>query len=246
MPRGVGGLSTMNIKAVYDVECMSSSTSRIQHELWPLNDINPKAAKFPCCLVWTPLPVVSWLAPFIGHVGICREDGIILDFSSSNFVNADDFAFGAVARYLQLDRNQCCFPPNLAAHTCNHGYRHTEFGTAITWDDALQSSVCQFEHKTYNLFTCNCHSFVANCLNRLCYGGSMGWNMINVAALILFKGQWINSMSIIRSFLPFLFVLCTGVLMVGWPFLIGLFSFSLLLLGWFVFGTYCAKGLVEC
>lgn len=74
----------------------------------------------------------------------------------------------------------------------------------------------------------------------------MGWNMINVAALILFKGQWINSMSIIRSFLPFLLVLCTGVLMVGWPFLIGLFSFSLLLLGWFVFGTYCAKGLVEC
>lgn len=74
----------------------------------------------------------------------------------------------------------------------------------------------------------------------------MGWNMINVAALILFKGHWINSMSIIRSFLPFMVVLCIGVLMVGWPFLIGLFSFSLLLLGWFVFGTYCVKGLIEC
>ncbi|KAJ0090877.1 hypothetical protein Patl1_13021 [Pistacia atlantica] len=219
MPRGVGGLSTTNIKAAYDVELMSSSTSRIQHELWPLEEINPKAA---------------------------REDGIILDFSGSNFVNADDFAFGAVARYLQLDRNQCCFPPNLAAHACNHGYQHTEFGTSITWDDALRSSVRQFEHKTYNLFTCNCHSFVANCLNRLCYGGSMGWNMINVAALILFKGHWVNSMSIIRSFLPFVVVLCIGVLMVGWPFLIGLFSFSFLLLGWFVFGTYCVAGLIEC
>ncbi|GAB4837107.1 Protein REVERSION-TO-ETHYLENE SENSITIVITY1 [Ancistrocladus abbreviatus] len=77
-----------------------------QNELWPLDDIDPKMSKFPCCLVWTPLPVVSWLAPFIGHVGICREDGTILDFTGSNLVNVDDFAFGAVARYLQLDRSK--------------------------------------------------------------------------------------------------------------------------------------------
>lgn len=74
----------------------------------------------------------------------------------------------------------------------------------------------------------------------------MGWNMVNVAALILFKGHWINSMSILRSFLPFILVLCLGILLVGWPFLIGLFSFSFLLLGWFVLGTYFVKGLIEC
>ncbi|KAJ4708189.1 protein REVERSION-TO-ETHYLENE SENSITIVITY1-like [Melia azedarach] len=175
-----------------------------------------------------------------------REDGVILDFSGSSFVNVDGFAFGAAAIYLQLDRKQCCFPPNLSGHTCKHGYRHTEYGTALMWDDALQSSMRQFEHRTYNLFTCNSHSFVADCLNRLCYGGSMGWNMVNVAALILFKGHWINSMSILRSFLPFILVLCLGILLVGWPFLIGLFSFSFLLLGWFVLGTYFVKGLIEC
>ncbi|CAK7352982.1 unnamed protein product [Dovyalis caffra] len=128
----------MELKGAYDIEQLNS-TSRIQHELWPLDGIDPKKAKFPCCLIWTPLPVVSWLAPFIGHVGICREDGTILDFSGSNFVNVDDFAFGAAARYLQLDREQCCFPPNLAGHSCEHGYKHSEYGTAITWDDALQS-----------------------------------------------------------------------------------------------------------
>ncbi|XP_059657063.1 protein REVERSION-TO-ETHYLENE SENSITIVITY1-like [Cornus florida] len=228
-----------------DVEDKSSAR-RIQHELWPLNEIDPKKAKFPCCFVWTPLPVVSWLAPFIGHVGICREDGAVLDFSGSNFVNVEDFAFGPVARYLQLDRDQCCFPPNLAAHTCKHRYRHSEYGTAITWDDALHSSMRYFEHKSYNLFTCNCYSFVANCMNRLCYGGSMGWNMINVAALVLFEGQWVDSLSILRSFLPFTVVLCFGVYMVGWPFLVGLSSFSLLLFGWFVLGSYFVKSLLEC
>ncbi|XP_022750096.1 protein REVERSION-TO-ETHYLENE SENSITIVITY1-like [Durio zibethinus] len=231
----------MDIKTACDVE----SVSRIQHDLWPLDEIDSKKAKFPCCLVWTPLPVVSWLAPFIGRVGICREDGAILDFSVSNFVNVEDFAFGAAARYVQLDRKKCCFPPNLAGHTCKLGYQHSEYGTAVTWDDALQSSMHHFEHKSYNLFTCNSHSFVANCLNRLCYGGLMDWNMLTVAALILFNGHWVDSMSIIRSFFPFTVVVCLGLFLVGWPFLVGLFSFSLLLMGWFLLGTYCVKTLLE-
>lgn len=95
----------MELNASYDIE-QSCSTKKIEHELWPLDPIDPKNAKFPCCLVWNPLPVVSWLAPFIGHVGICREDGAVLDFSGSYFVNVDDFAFGSVARYLKLDRRQ--------------------------------------------------------------------------------------------------------------------------------------------
>ncbi|XWS70256.1 hypothetical protein CRYUN_Cryun03dG0033000 [Craigia yunnanensis] len=162
------------------------------------------------------------------------------------FVNVEDFAFGAAARYLQLDREKCCFPPNLAGHTCKHGYQHAEYGTAVTWDDALRSTVRHFEYKSYNLFTCNSHSFVAKCFNRLCYGGSMDWNVITVAALILFKGHWVDRMSIIRSFLPFTVVLCLGLVLVGWPFLVGLFSFSLLLMGWFLLGTYCVKTLLEC
>ncbi|XP_058001819.1 protein REVERSION-TO-ETHYLENE SENSITIVITY1-like [Hevea brasiliensis] len=242
MPHGT--FSIMDVKGDSDIEHMSS-ISGFRHELWPLDEIDPNNAKFPCCLVWTPLPVVSWLAPFIGQVGICREDGTILYFAGSGFVNIDDFAFGPVARCLQLDRNQCCLPPNLAGHTCKHGYMHTKYGTAVTWDDALHSSMRHFEHRTYNLFTCNSHSLVANCLNRLCYRGSMGWNMINVAALILFKGHWIDWKSVIRSFLPFTVVICLGVVLVGWPFLIGLFSFSFLLIGWFLRGTYCSKNLLE-
>ncbi|KAF2304347.1 hypothetical protein GH714_030322 [Hevea brasiliensis] len=100
-----GRFSVMDVQGASDIEHMSS-TSGFQHELWPLDEIDPNKAKFPCCLVWTPLPVVSWLAPFIGHVGICREDGTILDFAGSSFVNIDNLAFGPAARCLQLDRNQ--------------------------------------------------------------------------------------------------------------------------------------------
>lgn len=95
----------MELNTSYDIE-LSQIEERTQHELWPLDQIDPTNAKFPCCLVWNPFPVVSWLAPFFGHVGICREDGVIIDFSGSHEVHVDDFAFGSVARYLQLDREQ--------------------------------------------------------------------------------------------------------------------------------------------
>ncbi|XP_010262156.1 PREDICTED: protein REVERSION-TO-ETHYLENE SENSITIVITY1-like [Nelumbo nucifera] len=236
--------SLMELKET-DIEDGASDKVRL-HQFWPLNEVDPKNSKFPCCIVWTPLPVVSWLAPFIGHVGICREDGAIIGFAGSNSVNIDSFAYGGPARYLQLDREQCCFPPNLAGHTCKHGYWHVEHGTAITWDDALHSSMHHFENKSFNLFVCNSHSFVANCLNRLCYGGSLGWNMVNVGVLILLKGRWVDWKSVIRSFFPFALVLCLGILMAGWSFLIGFASFSLLLIGWFLLRTYCLKSLIEC
>jgi hypothetical protein len=33
--------------------------------------IDIKQNIYPYCIVWTPLPVLSWFFPFIGHTGIC-------------------------------------------------------------------------------------------------------------------------------------------------------------------------------
>ncbi|XP_016491089.1 protein REVERSION-TO-ETHYLENE SENSITIVITY1-like isoform X1 [Nicotiana tabacum] len=239
-----GRFPMMDVNPRYVVD-RDNALQRIQHDLWPLDEIDPKKEKFPCCLVWTPLPVVSWLAPFVGHVGICREDGTVVDFSGSNMITVGNLSYGAVARYYQLDRRQCCFPPNLAGHTCKQGYQHAEFGTAVSWDDALHSSTLSFEHRNFNPFTCNDHSFVADCLNRLSYGGSMNWNMVNVGVLVLSKGQWVNGSSILRSFMPFIVMVCFGHLMVGWQFLIGILSFFLLVAGWYILATYCFNNLIE-
>lgn len=78
----------------------------IEKSASPIMLIDPRKARFPCCIVWTPIPVISWLIPFIGHIGICREDGVILDFAGPNFVCVDNFAFGAVARYFQINKEK--------------------------------------------------------------------------------------------------------------------------------------------
>lgn len=132
----------------------------------------------------------------------------------------------------------------MATHKCMIPYKHAESGTALSWDDALNTSMRQFQHKFYNLFTCNCHSFVSRCLNRLAYDGSLNWNVVNLGVLILWKGRWVDKMSVVRSFSPFLVVVCIGIFMAGWPFLVGMAIFSAVLLGWFVFGTYCVQGLI--
>lgn len=102
-------ISLMEFNLAKDIESRSHGGT-IEHEFWPLEQVDPEKARFPCCVVWTPLPIVSWLAPFIGHVGICKEDGTILDFAGSYLINVNDYAFGPVARYLQLDREQVYIP----------------------------------------------------------------------------------------------------------------------------------------
>ena len=55
-------------------------------------DINKQ--RFPSCLVWTPIPGLTWVFPFIGHLGIAHEDGVIRDFAGPYYVSTDSFAFG--------------------------------------------------------------------------------------------------------------------------------------------------------
>ncbi len=59
--------------------------------------------RFPFCVVWTPLPLITWLLPFIGHMGICTSEGVIRDFAGPYFVSEDDMAFGWPTRYMIMD-----------------------------------------------------------------------------------------------------------------------------------------------
>lgn len=44
-------------------------------------EINYDSHRYPFCLVWTPIPLITWLFPFVGHMGIATSQGIIRDFA---------------------------------------------------------------------------------------------------------------------------------------------------------------------
>jgi Protein of unknown function (DUF778) len=58
---------------VSDEDDQSPGVSKQETEdsRWEEVAIEPKYHRFPYCIVWTPLPVISWFLPFIGHAGIC-------------------------------------------------------------------------------------------------------------------------------------------------------------------------------
>ncbi|KAG0578698.1 hypothetical protein KC19_4G043300 [Ceratodon purpureus] len=210
----------------------------------PMRPVDVANGKFPFCLVWVPLPIVAWLVPFVGHVGICREDGVILDFAGN--INIDNLAFGSTAKFVRLDREKCCFPHPRHGHTCEIAEKHTIAGMAYSWDDAVSRSVQVFGKKSYNFFTCNCHSFVANCMNRMAYGGSTNWNLVDVLLMALVKGEFVNFEGFLRAYIPFLVIMNIGLYIAGWAFFFFWAGFAALLLGWFTYGTYAFGGYIDC
>ncbi|RYR10798.1 hypothetical protein Ahy_B05g079279 isoform A [Arachis hypogaea] len=231
-----------------DYELDPEQQQHMMHGSFPQTmQIDPRRARFPCSIVWSPLPVISWFIPCIGHIGICREDGVILDFAGPNYVCVDNFAFGSATRYFQISRDKCSIPLCQSPESGEEDYLQGENGGGRelrTWDDALLKSTQEFQHRSYSLFTCNCHSFVANNLNRLGFL-SRGWNVVTLAIFILFRGRWVSTASMLRSVLPFIFVFSIGVILGGFTFLKYWFLFTSALIGWFIIGTYCFKNLIQ-
>ncbi|CAI9110862.1 OLC1v1010953C1 [Oldenlandia corymbosa var. corymbosa] len=213
-------------------------TMIIEEQEAPRMQIDPSRDRFPCSIVWTPLPILSCFVPFIGHIGICREDGVILDFAGPNYVCVDNFTFGRPTCYFQIGKEQ-----DSASYESEDGYQQGPNRDTRTWDDALQKSTQEFQHQSYNLLTCNCHSFVANCLNRLRFRGGR-WNVVNLAIFILLNGKFVNRSCIVKTYLPFLIVFSLGLFFGGTTFLTSLAVFFSILIGWFLLGTYGFKKLI--
>ncbi|XP_035722091.1 transmembrane protein 222-like [Vespa mandarinia] len=146
--------------------------------------INPERQRFPFCIVWTPLPIITYLIPFIGHMGICTSTGVIRDFAGPYHVAEDHMAFGKPIKYWQLQYTKAK-------------------GGVQGWDMAVSEASEIYKTRMHNLFFDNCHSHVAKALNLMAYDNSTNWNMVKLAAFILVKGKYVNFYGFLKNWLPF-------------------------------------------
>ncbi|XP_055334977.1 transmembrane protein 222-like [Paramacrobiotus metropolitanus] len=130
-------------------------------------------SRYPFCIVWTPIPVLTWLFPFIGHMGIATSTGVIRDFAGPYFVSEDDMAFGRPTRYWRLD-------PFKAVNGVSG------------WDHAIAEASTEYNGRIHNLCCDNCHSHVAHALNLMIYNGSASWNMVKLCFLMLIRGRFVR------------------------------------------------------
>lgn len=138
-------------------------------------------------IVWSPLPPITWILPFIGHMGIADSHGVVSDFRGSFYVGSDgDMAFGKPTRYLKVDVSD--LP-----------------GGIERWDAAIQESNQVYNQRVHNICCDNCHSHAALALNKmdLRAHGISKWDMVKLCFLLFFKGRFISVGGFLAQFLPF-------------------------------------------
>ena len=141
--------------------------------------------RYPYCIVWTPIPCITWLFPSIGHAGICDSEGIIYDFASPYFVSVDNMAFGNPTKAALLELTQ------------------KEFAE---YDRAVQYGRKCYNKLSYDLFTNNCHSFIAKVLNKLKYKGKSDYNMVDVWWILTTKSRYLSWMDLLKTYLGFIII----------------------------------------
>ena len=146
------------------------------------NKIFPSKNRYPYCIVWTPIPFLTYILPFIGQTGIANSKGIIHDYSASFFVNIDDFSFGKPTKYLQLDLNE---------------------KEKFEYDKAIEKGDLKFRTLIYNFFRNNSHMYVAYILNQIKYKGKSDFSMIYIWWILIWRGKYISFLSFIKTYIGF-------------------------------------------
>jgi len=155
------------------------------------NVIDPKRDRYPYCLVWTPIPILTWLLPFVGHLGIGLSSGVIRDFAGPYFVSEDNFAFGKPTKYWQLDPTKV-----------PHGH---------SWDMAISEASEVYKGRMHNLCCDNCHSHVGMALTLMRYDDCVNWGMVKLAFLMLVHGKYVNVWGFLKTWVPFLLLILLAV-----------------------------------
>ncbi|XP_032688328.1 transmembrane protein 222 [Odontomachus brunneus] len=146
--------------------------------------IHPERQRFPFCIVWTPLPFITYILPFIGHMGIATSTGVIRDFAGPYYVSEDDMAFGKPTKYWQLDYTKAK-------------------GGIQGWDAAVAEASEYYKTRMHCLCWDNCHSHVARALDLMAYNNSSNWNMVKLAFYMLIYGKYVGVLGYLKTWLPF-------------------------------------------
>ena len=150
----------------------------------PIDDI--ERSRFPYCIVWTPLPVLTWFIPFIGHMGIAYSNGVIRDFAGPYYVSEDSMAFGKPTRILRLDPSKV--------------------KSGESFDQSISKASEIYSKRMHNICCDNCHSHVARAMNLMQYDNSNDWNMVKLCFMMLFKGRFVSWQRALYTFAPFLLI----------------------------------------
>ena len=159
----------------------TNDTINKEKEKKKIGKFDPESSRYPICLVWTPLPLITALIPCIGHVGICNSEGIIHDFSGPYYISVDDMAFGQPTKYVKLDISE---------------------NEIKEWDKSIMKGMGNYQKMNYSFFCNNCHSYCAHVLNVMKYKGKSNYNMVNIWWMVSTKSKYVSWGRLFKTYFP--------------------------------------------
>lgn len=138
------------------------------------------------CVVWTQIPILTWIMPIFGHVGICDSNGCVHDFQGPYYVGHGKMLFGDPRQRWVLN-----IDPR-------------------TLDSAIAEVSNDFKLVPYNLLCSNCHYFVASVLDRAGYqpmGCFKNWHKGatgKIAWGLVLHGRSLTVSEFLLTWIPFL------------------------------------------
>lgn len=143
---------------------------------------------WPFCIVWVPLPVLTWFLPTIGHTGIANSKGVIYDFSDDYQVTVDNFSYGSPTKFYQFQPTRMPLGEQ-------------------SWDQAI-TEISDYYSKTRHTFCFNnCHQYIASVLNKVNYDGRKDWTQTHVWRFITYESQYVNWIGFVRQWVPFITIM---------------------------------------
>jgi len=134
--------------------------------------------------VWTPLPLITWFLPFIGHTGIAVSDGVIHDFAGPYTITIDDLAFGETHKYVPLD-----------------------VAESQRWDGSVDKADKIYSGMMHNICCNNCHSHVARAMNKYQYRGRTNYTMIDVWWLTITQSHYVSWGHVLKTYIGFVILM---------------------------------------
>ncbi|KAL6066006.1 Protein REVERSION-TO-ETHYLENE SENSITIVITY1-like [Balamuthia mandrillaris] len=183
----------------------TSSSSDSDEELdAKLPQIDRKRDYFPLCIVWCPLPVLSWICPFIGHLGIVTSKGVIHDFAGPYHVNRSEqsLIFGRATKYYRVQLKDLKALSRIDS-------KRTKMRK---WDATIENASEKYDELMHNLICNNCHSHVAYVLNKLKFKNITSWNTLFLIIFLMFSGRSVSLPRFLKTYVPF--VVCLSLVLV--------------------------------
>lgn len=171
--------------------------------------IDPQRDRYPYCLVWGPLPLLTWFFPFIGHLGIGDSQGRVHDFAGPYTIGVDRFMV-RVARFLPLrierdveseheqGKDSASIVEPSRERFCE---KNTERILHVSWDEGISRADDVFSQTSHNLITNNCHHHVAVACRNM--GLSSYSSLLSVWWEMMKHGKYVSTGARIGVWAPF-------------------------------------------